>query len=1009
MDIDQLEKRILVYLDELNQLTLKTSRKPSSNEIGLIINHYEKVFLVLFGDGQANRGYIHKINNESDNEMIHFYLSSLSQLTKNIQEFPFQPEIKELLLNQLKHYCDPVLLKKFNKAPLTRSDYQQVMNYIQHNKPVESLVDTVVVKAWGVKQEVSRGLRNVVKQRVQGEGIGHASITMRVKADDKGWELIKKYCLNGDMSEKIPFQLKQYGHEVVYEVYFSFWPDGLSSLDQDILDEHSSVDMQEDVQILQEMPLELKSRYLFEKYKQNPSLFFALPESLRGIENERILKSEFKGYRKMALAPVAIFDTSEIEPDAERRKYLDLKLKQYALSEEITSLLVLQEHYLTNDSLMQSEKIKGASNFLLLLKRFQAELPEQQLIAKILLEHHISSRDEINQLKKDVQQLIANKEIQSNSLNQEIFKEAGLIDEDVSATTVLQSEITKLQDRITANQKSEDYLKTIFSVLMKITTKRHSLTEQEKAAFQQFTEVFDKGFISSSILKLSNGGSITPAQSQTLITEFKKYQHDYLYNPEELAKKQTEILDKRERLRVLYSATKEKKINNAQSALNEVEELISLNTTKILQNNKESQNIAGIFEQLDNTEIKEQPGEHKKITFTFHDMEGNEKTRTILNKNDLIPIIKELNDLQIELATRQSSLVKVKDSCFERLLKIQFNRQSSAEELAQRKIKRGSSNDVVLKGFNIEEMLKVASKLATPGDTKFHLAKENCSTACMKLLETGAPQNQKEFFQWDPSRMLLSNPQAVFSAASVVARGEEYQEQYRDTLNSEKEYHALINQLIGSLSSFNHLNSEDKPTSNSFSWYNYLKFLPHLFQIHKEIIHRIPLEQKEQNNSLPTKIATEIKQLEGNNSYYLIQSSDAFQAIQQMLDALKKDKYTVPFFEKDTLSRVEKLVLTLEVKTRPRVEVEELLLTHFKRIELERNERIQTIEQSLISGTPVKRALAKREPNVTNIRWETLSADYKENASNSTNQYKSKMGDLKKAPEEQKLMNLQKH
>jgi hypothetical protein len=948
MGVEKLEKHILAHLSELNQQILKTPKQPTVDELYLVLNEYEKNFTALFGDGTIKKGYTSEIKDKADKEKLHFFLSCLSQLEQSIQELPVQSTIKKALLIQISNNCDLDLLKKFNKGPLSTQEYQQLINHIQHkNKPIDSAIDTIVVRTWGTVHEEGSGLRNVMRQQVQGEGIGHASISMRFKADEQGRDLIKNYCLNEDMSKKIPFQMKQYGNEAVYEVYFSYWPTGLSVLDEDILAESSSVGIKEDVDILKEMPLELKSRYLYQKYKHELNFSIPVPEVLRGSGRDHVLTSEFKGFHKIALPPTAILDAAEIEPNAEHRVYLDLKVKQYLINEEVSSLKVLFENYFEKDA-QTPGKIRDTSNFLILLKRFRTQLSERQITAKVLLEHKIT-KDELSKIKKDVLQLLDNKKIQTTALNRQILKAAEFIQENVSEIHSLQTEIDDLQADVAANQRSKRYLDAFLPALDK-NSGTLPFTEEDKAAFKKFEGIFNDPNSSKSIDELAKGKKITRIRAHFLRIALENYKNTTLYKPEQLAEIKIKIIEKMEQLRTLYNSNKEKKIIYAQNQLKETEELIFSNATKIRQNSEE---LASVKKQFEVFEQLSEPKGTKPSDVSFH------------NKEEFVQIIKQLEDIRGVLESDKETLQKIKGDTFAHLVQIKLNPPTSAEEIAQRKIKRGSSNDVVLKGFNIEAMLKKASQLATPGDTTFHLSKENCSTTCMKLLEAGAPKEQSEFFQWDPSKTLLPNPQAVFSAAKGVARGDTVNETYRRKVKSDKDYNVLVNQLIGSKTSSDQISKhmEEKTAGNKFSWYNYLKFLPHLIKLYSDIYSVVPLEHDTKNTSLQAKVVTEIKNL-GGEDYHLIRSLSAPLAIHQMLHLLKNNKHTVPFFDNETLSRVESYILTLEAKPGERTTEDELALSTFKNIETERDMRIHCIEQCILSGTEVKDALSKRESSV---------------------------------------------
>ena len=85
--------------------------------------------------------------------------------------------------------------------------------------PPKSTICGVQVATWGTHEHGGNGMPHFLDQKFFGGNTGHASISITFPADEKGRELIKKYCSN----PPIPFEKHSVNQEEVYVVNFSWW------------------------------------------------------------------------------------------------------------------------------------------------------------------------------------------------------------------------------------------------------------------------------------------------------------------------------------------------------------------------------------------------------------------------------------------------------------------------------------------------------------------------------------------------------------------------------------------------------------------------------------------------------------------------------------------------------------------------------------------------------------------------------------------------------------------
>ncbi len=1084
MTIDAIKRSIQEKITVITEKTLAIRKPHNTEDVLDIVNAYSDVFNNLFGEPGKPESYIQLMEANPNKENIDFYLRTLCDLRKKIEGLPFDAAIKGTMLGKLSEYCNLRVLTTFEKdATLSKKEYQQVLVDLHP----ESLIDTVQVRTWGTKREISNGFRNVILQQMRGEGVGHASVTMRFKADERGKELIQKYCQTEDGSIKIPYQLKQYGEEAIYEVYWSFWPSGLETLESDIRTEHSGVEHQDDVEILSAMPLELRSRYLFQKYTKDQRL--PILGSL-GADGQPLFTSNVPGSRKMGLLVDSI-DASRAEPDIFRRNYLELKVQQYKIEEEISALELLRDNYLAEDkpfstsSITDTTKIKPNSNFLILLKRFLPQLADKTAAAQVLLHNEIT-KEQSKILESELSKLITLKEQQRKKLDAPIKQAAGLIYENYAELNFLRDQVEELKESVDHSRRSLKHARIVLIVLENTSRlgEPYSLTEKEKESFAQFSETFSsQPEVSALINKIIDRGSIEPGEVSLLRTPFITYERtvnkDMLQESKKLSTKTEElhvVYASKTRIKLTFLEERVDKINLALArSKDELEgfELFKIKATPILEMQQKldlcttalatadnamlhfieespkskkgkkggkvevaskafeitydsvggpktttiktfdealqaKKDIADAIDGLrkeqkaitrdtsgpDVSEIAEDSvgankGKNKKkraekegevvINFTYHDAAGKECIKSIRSFRDL-------DSVRSSLATCQPILEGQKNETLGQLIRLKMSRDSSIADLNQR-LRRGSSNDAFLRGFDIEKMLARASDMASR-ENAFHLANENCSTTSMKVLQAGAPSDAAFMFDWHQPRegetvgsnMFLTNPQTVYSAVKTVesaAKGDPDARALiaqRRIATPERSYNTLLNELASSMTTYNNVSVElpgknfhNAADPSKFSWSFYLKFIPHLLKLYRDIFQTAKLQQEQVSNSLEAQMSRELKALNGQN-YYIIDSTSPSLAINRLCEALKANKTNIPFFNTDTLSRVELYVLAIQSKE-PQTEKEINTLKNYQDIIAERDERVKCVENALLAGDRTKDQLEKREVATEKLTW----------------------------------------
>lgn len=1026
----------------------------SINDAEIIINLYSELLDILSGRSNLSEIYIKLLQENPSADNINFYLQTLCTLKNNIDNLPFEEAIKNAMLGKLSEQCNLRLLTRFEKTgSLSSKEIKQVFATVNP----ESYIDTVQVKTWGTKREEGNGFRNVLFQQLRGEGFGHASLTMRVKADKKGYELIKKYCQNEDGSVKIPYENKLYGKESVYEIYWSYWPSGLSTLQRDIRNEHSNVEAPYDVEILSSMPLELRSRYLFQKYTKELPLL-----NVFNAEEKPLFSSNLPGFRKMGLLVDSV-DASKVEPDIFRRNYLDLKVQQSRVAEEIDALDVLIDNYLTKDKafnknrITDKRKITSNSNFLILLQRFLPQLNDPITAAQVLFTHEITSQ-QAEKLESQILKLKDNKQDKRNELDNSVFQSAALLQENYAEFTLLRDEIEELKNGAAYYRRSIEKANAVIAILKKYRDCAgfSVLEDNDKEILSQFDEAFESNENASLILnKIIRIGSIELDEAALLTTVFENYK---LGINKVLSEENCKLSSKTEQIQLMYEHKTQFKLDFIEKKLEDInlaqvksekallhleefgikisslietkqkldlckkagplavaaiaEYLNSKKNPKVFEITYESINgpttvviktfkqaiqvkkdidaaaeglklaknniIQSLFtpDSLSNasraldTKNKQESDrvEREACQFSYSDAAGVMHTKTIRNPSDLATIKSTIIGCQTSLEQQKNEVIKEK-------LLLKLERSTSIDDLNQR-VCRSSTNDALLRGFDIEKMLERASDIVNQ-KTSFSLATENCSTKSMELLQAGAPSDVGFMFDWHrpkadetiPSNVFLTNPQAVYSSAKIVenaAKGDLVARAIIDQKRTQlppRSYNTFLNELIYNMTTKTGVKQE--PIYKN--WSLYLKFLPYVYQLYCDIFSITKLKQEEVSTSLEAQVAQELRALNAGD-YLVIDSTSPSFALYKLSELLSTDKKNIPFLNSDTLARVEQYILSLQAQE-SQTEFAINAMKQYHDLIAERDNRVQCLENAVLAGEVVEIQLQKRVILPDTLTW----------------------------------------
>ncbi|KTD52825.1 hypothetical protein [Legionella quateirensis] len=330
------------------------------------------------------------------------YLKQIVALKDSIDSLPDGTPNKEKLTNRLLEHCPLRWIEQFKQGTFTESleDFAAFRSEFYKEVPQS----TVELRTWGTREELSNGLRNVIRQKIQGENIGHASLMIKIPVNEENKALVEKYCLHENGGLKIPHSIKRTGNGLVYEIYWSYWPDQLQTRKYDIDNERSGFEFKTQSDVLDSMPLELKERHISQKNT----------------------KDLFQNQHTINLAPVAVPLVPTKSYDQLHQEFINLKLTRYKNREEQHALAILNKNYFSKgceffpDSEAWEEKsIKPSSNFLTLLARFKNEMSDKKLIAQILVDKKIT-RAQAEYINNELLRLFEKKWGERTELSKEI-------------------------------------------------------------------------------------------------------------------------------------------------------------------------------------------------------------------------------------------------------------------------------------------------------------------------------------------------------------------------------------------------------------------------------------------------------------------------------------------------------------------------------------------------------------------------------------------------------------
>src|SRR5690606_8952622 len=149
-------------------------------------------------------------------------------------------------------------------------------------------------------------------------------------------------------------KIKKYDDEVVYEIYWSYWPDELHQFKEDIEEERGAFKYKISEEVLDSLPCEVKASHIFPRNR----------------------KTFFGGNYLVDTAPIVTPILEQNSNNKFKVDYILLLQEKYLLKEQIASLWALKENYLDKDkefdcsSDWDDKSIPASSNFLLLIERF---------------------------------------------------------------------------------------------------------------------------------------------------------------------------------------------------------------------------------------------------------------------------------------------------------------------------------------------------------------------------------------------------------------------------------------------------------------------------------------------------------------------------------------------------------------------------------------------------------------------------------------------------------------
>ncbi|MBL7479136.1 hypothetical protein [Legionella bononiensis] len=501
-------EKIDVSLEQITQL-VSNSTDPINDELSSqIINGCIAVFDQLFADGLENNSIEARIENlinektsETEleaQELTFEYIKRIITLKDHLDSLPDNFPSKEKLNARLLGHCSSDWMRTFRAG--TAANAAENFSLFRKEYFKDFNESTVEVRTWGTKEELGNGLNNVLRQKLQGDNVGHVAIMMRFPVNQHNKALIENYCYHENGKQKIPVSIERSGTGLVYKVYWSYWPGRLSTPNKDIKEERTGFEFKTQSDVLSRMPPELKERHIFQKQK----------------------KDFFERQQTINLAPVATTVISEQKYSTMQQEYLSLKLKKYKIDEEIQTLATLMKNYLNEGKEFSAKgdwtekSIKPSSNLLSILARFKNEIGDRKLCANILKNKKIT-KEQAELITRKVDKLLDDKFKEVVTLNTQIKE----VMQEIYAPAVeiknIKKEIKEIHQELKRHTKYNDLYKEIEAYKQQEGTKRPPMT-----ILRDWCDAIDTP--TENRLKLFNG-PFTHEKIDELLAEIKKKQN----------------------------------------------------------------------------------------------------------------------------------------------------------------------------------------------------------------------------------------------------------------------------------------------------------------------------------------------------------------------------------------------------------------------------------------------------------------------------------------------------
>ena len=738
---------------------------------------YLRAFDLLLRDSDHGDSIFAKLIKEPQKpEAIQRYAQVLKSLNATINGLdsahPLKEVLQERLLDNVNYTSIDRLEKNFSANP-----EGACATFIAANKPAH-VVNTVEVRTWGTEREYSNGLRNVVDQKLRSDDVGHAAVVMRLAADEEGLRLVRQYCMDQSGKTIIPYELKRIGNQVVYEVYWSYWPSILHTMEQDYEHERRGLEYRDIKELDRSVPKELSDKYIVHKYRNGQMTPFA-------AASERVTVSTEQGI------------------GSERTHFLDLKEKEIRLKEELETIDVMMDNYFAKgknyspSKTFSNEQIKKTSNFYQIIFRFRDQLQPPNIVAKVLHNKKISTED-TKVLISSFQNLKGKREKELGEVQNQL-KEA---QESIQSTHAAD---TELQERMKSAVNARTGL-TSMSILRKkseIEEIQVFLLSCRRGEFPIAVPNRIKDLLNESgnILGLREGSAIEEVTAKGkigseeeldgLIEEIKSVEAEVqrlrlVWDSDSVSDIMRERVglfsDERRGKQIALAGLidkNQKKIEELRVQITELDTVISTypkaNPVEAIK--EITQLEKDVKKLLNDKSLEGKPFTYKLDGVQHEVILSTQVVKTLeelcAQKKAQLPALKaQIKDSKIVLksqidktgrsveitslaeaeANRKTTLVQL-DKLLDRQKRLDQKMQvaelsttTHASEIERRQIRRGYPYKAsTLTGMNIEEMLKTARSMAGTV-SNFNLKIENCSTTSMKLLHAGSAESRKQMF-----------------------------------------------------------------------------------------------------------------------------------------------------------------------------------------------------------------------------------------------------------------------